>query len=135
MTRNRHATAFLLFGLMLAGTLGACSGTPAAHSSRSGLPFTVGDVTVHTCQEDQLDRTQLDVSGSILNHSTVPSDYSFVVDSFNDGLPAGGVGITQSAVPAGAVSSWASHFSIPGTLGGTFTCRVRSLYRTTTPSP
>src|ERR1700730_17523831 len=55
------------------------SGNVATPPTTAG-PSASTDVAVKSCKQDQIDNTQVDVSGTILNHGSVTSDYSFVVD-------------------------------------------------------
>ena len=127
---RRKAAPITIIVLLLTLTIDGCS-MSRDQSSPTTLKITSGDVTLTICRQDN---TQLIVSGSVLNHSSVVSDYSFVVEGFNDGAAAGQVGVTKNSVAPGLVAPWSSEFTIPGGLGGSFTCRLRSVYRVASPS-
>ena len=127
----RHKVAqVVIFGVFLGGAIGGCSTSAPHQGSPKTIPVTSGDVTLTTCKQDN---TELVVSGSVLNHASVMSNYSFVVEGLNDGLPAGQSAVMQDSVSPGVVAPWSSTITIAGGLGGSFTCRLRSVYRTASP--
>jgi hypothetical protein len=103
---------------------GSTTPTPTSGSSAAS------DVTVTGCKQDSTDTTQVDVSGTIVNHSPVISDYNFVVDIFNGSSPAGQAGVNKNGVAPGLVESWSLSSTIPGSTSGSFSCRVKNLLRT-----
>jgi hypothetical protein len=116
---------------------GSVSLTPASggNDTVTTQPTTAGpsaaaDVTVTGCKQEQVDTTQVDVSGTILNHSSVTSDYSFVVDVLNNSLPSAQAGVTHAGAPPGLVEAWSTTTTIAGSTSGSYTCRVTRVIRT-----
>jgi hypothetical protein len=107
-----------------------CTTTHVGPGHSRASPVTVGDVTVANCVQDASDSTQVDVSGSILNHSAATSDYSFVVTVLNGSTPATRTGVTQDRVLPGLVATWSSTATIGGSTSGTFTCHLSNVIRT-----
>ena len=106
------------------GSVGVATAPTTAGLSASS------DVAVKSCKQDQNDSTQVDVSGTILNHASVTSDFSFVVDVLNNSLPSAQSSVTDVAVPSGVVQAWSTNATIAGSTSGSFTCRVQRVIRT-----
>ena len=105
------------------------SGGVATAPTTAGLSAST-DVAVKSCKQDQNDSTLVDVSGTILNHASVTSDYSFVVDVLNNALPSAQTSVTEVAVPTGVVQAWSTNSTIAGSTSGSFTRRVQRVIRT-----
>ena len=145
-----HSLLLVMAALVSSGIAG-CSTTTTTSGNQEGSvslapassgndkattePTTAGssaaaDVTITGCKQDKVDTTQVDVSGTIFNHSSVTSDYSFVVDVLNNSLPSALAGVTQAGVPPGLVEAWSTTSTIAGSTSGSFTCRVTRVIRT-----
>ena len=105
------------------------AGEPTSATTTASTGAT-SDVTVTKCKQDPTDTTQVDVSGTIVNHLSVTSDYNFVVSIFNGSTPAAQAGLTQNGVAPGLVETWSASSTIAGSTTGSFSCRVRSVLRT-----
>jgi hypothetical protein len=106
----------------------AGQGTTTQSSTVGGSA--ASDVTVTGCKQDPTDTTQVNVAGTIVNHSGVLSDYNFVVSIYNGSSPAAQAGVSKSGIAPGLVESWSASSTIAGSTSGSFSCRLRSVLRT-----
>jgi hypothetical protein len=108
--------------------LAACTSSTAKSAKPPAQHY--GDITVTSCGQDPNDNTSIVVNGTISSRHDTPYDYSFVIDSYNGAIPAGGTGVTENSVEPGAVLPWSAQITIAGGTSGTYTCRLRSILST-----
>ena len=118
----------LSFALVLAAAslVTGCSMTTTANTSRSDSP---ADIIVNQCKQDPADNTQVIASGWIRSNSSVPLDYSFVIDWASGAGPAAQNSVMKGPVNTEATVGWSSSASVAGVVTPPVTCRIRSVVR------
>lgn len=117
-------------GLLLA----SCSNPSHPVSSTSATSVApvgpANDITVSKCEQDPTDTTQVRASGSIINHSNKPADYSFTVEWYVGSMLATRSSVSQTGVPQNAPLGWTTQAGVALASAGPYSCRITRVVKT-----
>jgi hypothetical protein len=108
------------------------STTPSATSDmRIGGAALPGSL-VSSCGRVAHGSQQVHASGSIVNHSTVTSDYRLVVGWFDGSSQVARLNVNKTAVSPGMTARWSAVALITGSAAVAVTCRMMDILQTPT---